>query len=132
MRTTRKLLLFLLFSFCLLNLTETLARSAIPFRLEGKIQKLELRPEMELGVDDVHLLTVGNRVFQIDAELAGKLQVGDPISKKAWDRTLQTSRGAVRLSPSKDFRGMAVVMPWLLAAGGVLLRSGRRRQLQSL
>ena len=123
MRIPSKLLFFLLLSFCLLNLAETLGRSAIPFCLEGRIRKLETRYEVEPGVDDVHLLIVENRVLQIDAELASRLRTGDRISKKPWGRTLQTPRGAVRLSLSEDFRGMAVVMPWLLGVGWLLMRS---------
>ena len=133
MRTgANRLLFFLLLSFCLLNLAETLGRSAIPFSLQGKIKRLELRYEVEPGVDDVHLLTVGNRVLQVDADLAERLRPGDLISKKAWERSLRTPRGAVRLSLSQDFRGMAAATPWLLASGWALLRRGRRRQLQPL
>lgn len=124
MRTAASwLLFFLLLIFCGLNLAETLGRSAIPFSLQGEIRNLETRHEVEPGVDDVHLLTVGNRVLQIDTELAGQLQIGDRISKKRWAGSLQTPRGRVRLTLSQDFRGMLAVMPWLLAIGGVLLLS---------
>lgn len=124
MRTAAsRLLFFLLLVFCGLNLAETLGRSAIPFSLQGKIRNLETRREVEPGVDDVHLLTVGNRVLQIDAELAGRLQIGDWISKKGWERSLQTPGGRVRLTLSQDFRGMGVVIPWLLGTGVVLLLS---------
>ena len=124
MRTAAsRFLFFLLLAFCGLNLAETLGRSAIPFSLQGEIRNLEMRREVEAGLDDVYLLTVGNRVIQIDTELAGRLRIGDRISKRGWARTLNTPRGTVRLNPSQDFRGMAAVMPWLLAAGGVLLVS---------
>lgn len=123
MRTIRNPLFLLLLLFCGLNLAETLGRSAIPFSLQGKIRNLEKRREMEPGVDDVHLLTVGNSVFQIDAELAGRLQIGDEISKKGWEWFLQTPRGRVKLTLSQDFRGMLAVMPWLLGTGVALLLS---------
>lgn len=124
MRTAAsRLLFFLLLIFCGLNLAETLGRSAIPFSLQGKIRNLETRREVEPGVDDVHLLTVGNRVLQIDAELAEQLQIGDWISKKGWERSLQTPRGRVQLTFSQDFRGMEIVIPWLLGTGVVLLLS---------
>ena len=124
MRTTASRILFLLLLiFCGLNLAETLGRSAIPFSLQGTVRNLEMRREVEPGVDDVHLLTVGNRVLQIDTELAAQLRIGDRISKNGWERSLQTPRGRVRLTLSQDFRGMLVVMPWLLAMGGALLLS---------
>ena len=104
MRTAAsRFLFFLLLIFCGLNLAETLGRSAIPFSLQGEIRNLETRHEVEPGVDDVHLLTVGNRVLQIDAELAGQLQRGDRISKKGWEGSIQTPRGRVRLTLSQDF-----------------------------
>jgi hypothetical protein len=118
-----RLLFFLLLTFCGLNLAETVGRSAIPFSLQGKIRNLETRREVEPGVDDVHLLTVGDRVLQIDAELASRIQIGDWISKKGWETSLQTPRGRVRLALSQDFWGMGVVMPVLLGVGVVLLFS---------
>ena len=124
MRTAAsRLLFFLLLTFCGLNLAETLGRSAIPFSLQGEIRNLETRHEVEPGVDDVHLLTVGNRVLQIDAGLARQLQRGDRISKKRWEGSLQTPRGRVRLTLSQDFRGRLAVMPWLIICGWVLIRS---------
>ena len=119
MRTASRILFLLLLSFCGLNLAETLGRSALPFSLQGEVRRLETRFEMTPGVDDVHLLWVGDRVLQIDAELAEKLQEGDAISKRAWERSLQTPRGRIPLAPSKDFWGMLVVMPWLLICGWV-------------
>ena len=123
MRTASRIFLTLLALFCGINLAETLGRSTLPLSLEGKIRNLELRGEILPGVDDVHLLWVGNRAVQIDAELSEKLRIGDRISKRAWERSLQTSRGRIPLAPSQDFRRMGVVMPWMLAAGWILARS---------
>lgn len=123
MRTVSRILFLLLLCFCLMNLAETLGRSAIPFSLHGRIRNLETRWEIQPGVDDVHLLWVGDRVIQIDTELAERLRSGDRISKGAWEGSLQTPRGRIRLTPSQDFRGMLMVMPWLLLVGWALIRS---------
>ena len=123
MRTASRILFLLLFCFCGLNLAETLGRSVIPFSLHGEVRRLETRWEMEPGVDDVHLLWVGNRVLQIDPEPAGKLRRGDRISKRAWERSLETPRGKMALTLSQDFRGMLLVTPWLLLMGWFLVRS---------
>ena len=124
MRTAASRFLFCsLLLFCGLNLAETFGRSVIPFPLQGKIRNLELRREVIPGVDDMHLLTVGKRVLQIDAALAGQLQIGDSISKRGWENSLHTPRGRVRLTLSKDFWGMLTVMPCLLVVSGVLLWS---------
>ena len=119
----RKVLFLLLLCFCLLNLGETLGRSGIPFSIQGKVQRVEMRREMEPGVDDVYLLWMENRVLQIDPELAGRLWEGERISKRAWRGSLQTPHGRIRLTPSQDFQGMLVAMPWLLACGWLFLRS---------
>ena len=123
MCTASRILFLMLLFFCGLNLAETLGRSAIPLSLQGEVQRLETRYEMEPGVDDVHLLWIGNRFLQIDPELAGKLRLGDRISKRPWERFLQTPRGRIPLTFSQDFRGMLAVMPWLLICGWVLIRN---------
>lgn len=119
----RRALFLLLLGFCLLNLAETLGRSGIPFSLQGKIKRVEMRREMEPGVDDVYLLWMEDRVLQIDPELAQEVRQGDRLSKRPWERSLETPRGRVRLTPSQDFRGMLLAMPWLLLCGWLFLRS---------
>ena len=127
MRTPSRWLFSLLIFFGMLNLAEALGRSGIPLPLHGRIRNLETRWEMSRGVDDVHLLWIGKRAVQIDAELASQLRTGEEISKKAWEPRLQTPRGTIRLKPSRDFRRMLIVMPWLAAVGLTLLGSAGRR-----
>jgi len=110
---------------CLLNLGHTLRRSTLPLRLEGTVTALEVRREKKPGIDDVHLLWLGRRVIEVDPAVTAQLRPGERISKRAWDREIQTPRGPVRLKPSRDFWGMAVVMPALAALTGWLLE--RRR-----
>jgi len=119
-------LLLLLAAFGLLNLSETLKRSTIPLALDGAVTYKELRREKRAGVDDAHLVWVDGRMREVDPALFDRLRVGDRVSKRAWERTLQTPRGPVPLNPSRDFWGMAATMPLLAAAGGwLLLRRGR-------
>jgi hypothetical protein len=111
------------------NLAVTLLRSTIPLALNGTVTRLETRTEKHPGVDDVHLLTVGGRELQIDAEVAGLLHVGDAIEKKPWSRTLRTPRGIVRLNPSADVWGMTMAMPIIAAASAILVLRQRRPDL---
>jgi hypothetical protein len=112
----------LLVALCLGNLVVTLSRSLIPLGVDGVVSSLEVRHEKHPGLDDVHLLWMGNRARQIDAEIATSLRSGDRIHKKAWARSLQTPRGALPLAPSRDFKGMLMVMPLLILLAGWVLR----------
>ena len=119
-------LLLLLVAFCLLNLVETLSRSTIPLGLDGVVTRTELRREKRTGVDDVYLLWIDGRMREVDRSLFARLQVGDQVSKGAWERTLRTPRGVVPLAPSRDFWGMVFAMPLLGVAGiWLALRRGR-------
>jgi hypothetical protein len=102
------------------NLSVTFLRSTIPLAVRGTVRALETRTESHPGVDDVHLVTIGGRRLHIDAAVASHLQIGDSVQKRAWSRTLHTSRGAVRLNPSAEVWGMAITMP-LIAALALLL-----------
>jgi len=108
------------------NLSVTFLRSTIPLAIRGKVSALETRRESHPGVDDVHLVTIGDRRLHIDAEVASHLQIGDSVEKGAWSRTLQEPRGTVRLNPSADVWGMAITMPLIAALAMALFW---RRQL---
>lgn len=127
MRWCNRALLLILGAFCLLALAEMLARSGIPLSFQGKVRSRSILYEKYAGIDDVHLADIGGKVRHLDAGLARELLVGDELAKKPWERTLQTPRGEVRLTLSRDFWGALVVMPWLLAAGWILARFPRRR-----
>ncbi len=100
--------------FALGNLYATLNRSTIPRSLHGTVVRLQVVHEKHPGLDDVHLLTLGERTIQVDPELAAHLRVGERVDKDAWSATLSTSSGSIHLSTSKDFHGMVVTMPVLL------------------
>ena len=131
MPTPRKVLLLLILLTALGNLFSTLHRSAIPLGLEGTVSRVELRHEKHPRVDDVHLVWLGGRAVHLDPAIAEQLRAGDRISKKPGQAHLPTPRGPLRLPLSRDFKGMAVLMPLmvLIAAGlvvGQTARHGRK------
>lgn len=103
------------------NLWVTLARSTIPLAIDGRISDIELRFEKTRGVDDVYLVSVGDRTIHVDAAVGPKLEVGDHLRKTRWERHLHTDDRTIPLSPSRDFRRMLATMPLVLIAVTVLL-----------
>ena len=96
------------------NFYETLLRSTIPVAMDGTITAVELRREKHPGIDDVHLVHTGKDTYHVDAAVALHLDTGDAIQKSAWSRSLLVDDEEVHLEPSRDFRGMLVVMPVVL------------------
>ncbi len=114
MLTPKKFLQFLIVGLALGNLYTTLHRSGIPLGLDGVITRIEIRHEKHPGVDDVPLIWLGNRAVHLDPEAARELRPGEKIFKRPMESSLQTPRGPVRLHPSRDFKGMAVLMPLIV------------------
>lgn len=127
MRSPSWALLALLAVLAVGNLWVTLTRSTIPLAIEGQVTDVELRFEKRRGVDDVYLVTVADRVLHVDTAIGRRIRTGDRLSKDAWSRTLSTPRGPVRLTPSRDARRMAAVMPLIGLAGVFLLLRAYRR-----
>ena len=110
LRSPRIVIGILLVVLCAGNLIETFRRSAIPLRLGGAVDTIEVRREKHPGVDDVYLLWMQGRGIHVDAEVAKELRQGDRISKSPWSAALHTPRGITYLEVSKDFRGMVGAM----------------------
>lgn len=109
------------------NLWVTLARSTIPLTLDGRISDIELRFEKTRGVDDVYLVSIGDRTIHVDAAIGPQLEVGDHLRKDRWERHLHADDGMIPLSPSRDFRRMLAAMPLVAVAVAVLaIGPGRR------
>lgn len=102
------------------NLWITLARSTIPLRLDARVSDIELRFEKNRGVDDVYLVTVGDRTIHVDTAIGPQLEVGDHLRKDRWERHLHTGDRTIPLSPSRDFRRMLAAMPLVAVAVAVL------------
>ncbi len=113
MRSPRTAVLVFVFALAAANLAVTFNRSLIPQSIDGRVERVEWRYEKHIGLDDVFLLTVGGRTTQIDASLAGAVEQGDRVTKRAFSRTLTTPDGDVTLSPSREFWRMTVAMPLL-------------------
>jgi hypothetical protein len=109
------------------NSYETLRRSTIPLAIEGRVESVEVRREKEPGVDDVHLLFVDGETFHVDADVARAVDRGAELHKESWTSTLRTDQVSHRLSPSRDAKGMFIVMPVVLLVLGILLLTAVRR-----
>lgn len=102
------------------NLWTTLHRSGFPVRMEGTVSRIEIRHEKHPTWDDVYLVWLGRRAVHLDMPIAQALRVGDRVSKRRWEFHMETPRGRLPLSVSKDFKGMAVLMPLLLLLAWLL------------
>jgi hypothetical protein len=109
------------------NSYETFRRSTIPLGIEGSVESLEVRREKHPGVDDVHLLVVQGKTIHVDAEVASVLNRGAELQKDAWSPSLRIDQVSHQLSPSRDSRGMLVVMPVVLLVLAGLLYTGVSR-----
>jgi hypothetical protein len=126
-RTATLVLIGLAMAFAVANIAVTAHRSLIPVALDGTITKMELRHEKHPGVDDVWLVTVGDRLLHVDDEVAFQLHHGATVAKGAWETTLTVDGRQVGLALSPDAVGMLVVMPLavVVAAGAMMLAQPR-------
>ena len=113
-------------TFVVMNVVVTAHRSLIPVAVDGTVTAIEVRPEKHPGVDDVWLVTIGERRLHVDAEAAKTLTPGSRLAKAAWARTLSVDARPLRLELSRDARAMLVVMPLIVLAAGLGLRTNRR------
>lgn len=121
------MLLILALGFAALNLIATWHRSLIPLALDGTISAIEVRPEKHPGIDDVWLVTIGNRRLHVDAATGRALSEGAQVAKPAWGRRLTVDGAALPLAPSRDARAMLAVMPLAVVAAGLAVHLNRRR-----
>jgi hypothetical protein len=110
------------------NIWETVSRSLIPYRLDGRVSAIDMVSEPHSDDGTMWLVTVGTQRRVVDPHVARLLRVGDTVHKAAWSARLLTPRGAVQLSLSRDAHRMFVVMPAvLLTVVGVALVGRPRR-----
>lgn len=103
------------------NIAVTFRRSTIPMAFEGRVGSIEARSEKHEGVDDVYLLSIGERTVQIDEAVADLVDEGDPIHKEAWSRKIVVGGRPAEVEVSKDFRRMAIVMPGIVLIALLIL-----------
>lgn len=110
------------FVLCAFNFWVALRRSAIPRSFDNvAIVDKETRREKHPGHDDVHLLRLEDgRMIHVDRPVFEAVRTSERLSKTAWTSVLQHDGRATALEWSADARGMAVMMPLMLA---VLLAS---------
>ena len=129
MRSPSAWLLVLVVLLAAGNLGSTLSRSGIPAELTGYVERVEVRREKHAGLDDAHLVTIGERELHLDAEVAALLHEGDEVGKAAWSTDLVIQGHKHRVGLSKDFIRMALAMPLLvILAGGLLWRRRQRAE----
>lgn len=122
-------LLLLAVGFVALNVAASWHRSLIPVAVDGTVVAIEVRPEKHPGIDDVWLVTIGDRRLHVDAAIGRALSKGAQVAKPAWSRGLSVDGDAITLTPSRDARAMLAVMPLALLAAEVALHLNRRTGL---
>lgn len=127
MRSPRLLLVLLALVLVGLGLWATFLRSGIPKAMHGVVVRKEVRAEKHPGIDDVHLVTIDERVHHVDPHVMRHLEPGEEIEKAAWAWHLDARAGRLALRASHEAIGMAIAAPLLLVLVVVLLRrpSGR-------
>jgi hypothetical protein len=99
------------------NLAAAWSRSAIPWQLDGRITRKEVRHEKHPPRDDVCLLHFDSGlVLHVDQTLFDAIEEQDQISKMAWSNRLSRNGQPVGLNLSPDFSGLTRTMPLVLAA----------------
>lgn len=122
-------MLALVVAMCLANLWVLLLRSGIPYSLEGTVTDIQVRTEKLAGIDDVWIVTVGDRQLHLDYDLARALRKDHEIRKGAWSTSVEIeSRPDIHLQPSRDFWGM---VPTSIVVVGAMWLLGRRRAATS-
>ena len=110
---------------CVGNLTFTFLRSTIPFELDGRVNDIVFITEKHPGLDDIFVITIGDRDIRVDPDIAREIDVGDHVRKDAWSTEMviseEDSERALGVQPSRDFNRMVVVMPVIALAVAVLL-----------
>ena len=93
------------------NVWVTAARSTIPLTIDAEVIGKETRHEKHPGFDDVHLLTLSDgRTLQFDTPVFTELSEGEPLSKQAWEYSLEHGGQRTALGWSEDFYGMRWAM----------------------
>ena len=130
-RRAAAVLLALAVAFAVTAVVATVNRSLIPRGLNGTVERIEVRTEKHVGIDDVWLVLIDRDVIHVDAATAAHLKEGATVQKDAWGTTLTIDGQARDLRLSDDARAMLWVIPLtLLCAAGAAAAAiwrGRRR-----
>src|SRR5581483_9820942 len=98
------------------NVWFTMARSAIPLRLDAVATSKEVRQEKHPRRDDVWLIGLEPAgVIQVDEAVFDQVVVGERLIKQRWSRTLRCDEREVELDWSAEARGMWWAMPLAVA-----------------
>lgn len=128
MPSPRHVLAVLLASFCLANLSFTVARSGIPYDLSGRVESVVINSEKDPGIDDVWLVRIDGRdPVHLDTRVAAQLHEGEELVKRPFGRTIGRPDGEdISLSPSREFWGM-IPVAFVMALSVFFLERRRRR-----
>ena len=94
--------------------------------LDGVVARVEVRHEKRPPADDVHLVHVDGNLVHVDAALAARLRRGDRVEKRRLAGAARVEGRRVELSPSRDLRRSAIVLPAMLVLVGALLALPRQ------
>lgn len=119
-------LVLLAVAFVALNVAATFHRSLIPIAVDGTVTGIEVRREKHPGIDDVWLVTIGDRRLHVDAPIGRALGEGARVTKTAWAQRLVIDGTPRTLALSRDARAMLAVMPLTLLVAGAALHLNRR------
>lgn len=100
--------------FCVANLWYAASRSTIPLNLDGTVTAKRVGTEKHPGLDDAYMVAVNHgALICIDKLPFDAVEIGDYVTKRAWESELRVSGDIVSLTWSRDFHGLVW---WLLAA----------------
>jgi len=105
-----------------MNVWVTFHRSGITETMSGPVDDIEVRQEKHPGVDDVYLVTIGDKTLHLDADVAIELSTNSKVEKKGWSTRLLVTTGQpevgfdafIRLRPSSDFYRMLIASALIL------------------
>lgn len=115
--------------FCALAAWAMVARSTIPWALDGTVSSIDLRHEKHPGVDDVWLIGLdGDEPRHVDRAVADLLDEGDRVHKERWDDTMTVNGRVHQVELGRDARRMLVFAPTLaLVLAALALVTSRAR-----
>lgn len=117
-RTTRLILCGLIVCFGSLCAWTAFARSLIPVAINGVVTDKDI----ESGtLGRIERIEVDGRARQVDRRIAEKLNVGDRVSKEAWDTRLGIGERGMRLRVGPEVTQFALLT--VLGVGAVYLVS---------
>lgn len=125
-RAAALILIAVAFMFAALGAWALVARSAIPFHLDGTVTSIDVREEKHPGVDDAWFVGVNGDDQHLDTALAKTLRIGDTVAKSRWDTTMIVNGQSRSLHLSNDAEAMLLLAPAAILTCAALALPNRR------